>query len=355
MSNKKVFTHNETRELMVAMYAQISRMFEGEAEVAVYGIARGGVPVAYGLVGVAAVVTVGPKIMIAERPEDADLLVDDIIDSGNTMELWTKQYDLPFMALLDRVGDDLGTETWFEFPWESVQRDTKKSHDDSIVGTIKNRIREKGAPFKANDNISEFISENELSMLQAELTTRCRSVLEGLVIDIDNDHNTQDTAARMAKMFLRQIYKGRYEPKPKITSFPNEKNLDEMFVTGPITVRSACSHHFVPIVGQCYIAVIPSEDMVIGLSKFNRIVEWIARRPQIQEEMTVQIADELEELMQPKGLAVIVDAEHLCMTWRGVEETPGQAKMTTNVVRGIFRNDPTARAELMATLNRQRG
>lgn len=212
--------------------------------------------------------------------------------------------------------------------------------------TIKTLLQLADLPFKANDNIALVMNEELTDELQAEVEEKVQALLEALVIDTANDHNTQGTAKRVAKMFLREVYKGRYQPAPAITDFPNAKNLDEMYVTGPITLRSACSHHLVPIVGKCWIGIIPG-DRVIGLSKFNRIVEWIAARPQIQEEMTVQIADYIEEHLAPKGLAVIVQATHLCMTWRGVRETM-ESSMTTSVMRGIMREDVAARNEFLA-------
>ncbi len=215
--------------------------------------------------------------------------------------------------------------------------------------TIKTLLEVNNIPYKANDNISVVLSEELLDELQIEVEGKVQALLSSLVIDTANDHNTKDTAKRVAKMFLHEVYKGRYLPPPKITDFPNAMQLDEMYVTGPITIRSACSHHLVPIVGKCWIGIIPG-DRVIGLSKFNRIVEWFAARPQIQEELTVQIADFIEREIAPKGLAVIVDATHLCMTWRGVRETM-EASMKTSVMRGIMRDDIAARNEFLALVN----
>ena len=216
----------------------------------------------------------------------------------------------------------------------------------NIVETLTARLRSAGVPFLANDNIAGYITPTEMKLLRQELTQRAEHFLQGLVIDTANDHNTSGTAGRIAKMYLEEVFKGRYTAPPVITDFPNAKGLDEMYMTGPITIRSACSHHFVPIVGRCWIGIIPG-DRVIGLSKFNRIVDWVASRPQIQEELVMQIADYLDEKMAPKGLAVVVEATHMCMTWRGVREGM-EAKMTTNVMRGAFRDKPEARAEFMA-------
>ena len=216
----------------------------------------------------------------------------------------------------------------------------------SIVDILTERLKAAGAPFLANDNIAGYVTPAEMAQLKMELTHRAEYFLQGLVIDTANDHNTRGTAGRIAKMCLEEVFKGRYTAPPVITDFPNAKGLDEMCMTGPITIRSACSHHFVPIVGRCWIGIIPG-DRVIGLSKFNRIVDWVASRPQIQEELVLQTADYLDEKMAPKGLAVVVQATHLYMIWRGVREGM-EAKMTTNVMRGAFRDKPEARAEFMA-------
>ena len=145
------------------------------------------------------------------------------------------------------------------------------------------------------------------------------SSLKHLVIDVENDHNTQETAERVSKMYLNEVFKGRYHEQPKVTSFPNDKNLDEIYTVGPISVRSACSHHLVPILGECWIGIKPG-NKVIGLSKFARVADWVFSRPHIQEEAVMILADEIEKLCEPKGLGIIVKAQHYCMKWRGVKE-----------------------------------
>jgi GTP cyclohydrolase I len=153
-------------------------------------------------------------------------------------------------------------------------------------------------------------------------------------------------------MFLREVFGGRYTPKPNITAFPNANNYDELYITGPITVRSTCAHHLQNITGHCWIGVFPGKE-VIGLSKFNRLVDWIASRPQIQEEMTVQIADAIEEETKAAGVAVIMKAEHHCMTHRGVREH--ESDMTTSVMRGKFRKDPSLKQELLQLVSTMKG
>lgn len=214
----------------------------------------------------------------------------------------------------------------------------------SISEVIQQRLEENNVPYNANDNISEYIEEGELDLLQKEVEGKIQGVLESLVIDTIRDHNTQETAKRVAKMYCREVFKGRYVKQPKITDFPNAKNLDEIYSVGPITVRSACSHHMVPIMGQAWIGIKPSKR-VIGISKFNRLTEWVFSRPHIQEEGVMILADEIEKLVKPEGLIVIVKADHYCMKWRGVREP--DCSMTTSVVRGSFRNKPHQKQEFL--------
>jgi GTP cyclohydrolase I len=209
---------------------------------------------------------------------------------------------------------------------------------------IRARLLDAGASFHANDNISAYLEEGELSDLQDEVEVAVANLLDNLIIDTGNDHNTCETAKRVAKMLLHETYKGRYIGRPKVTDFPNVKSMDETYIVGPIDIRSTCSHHLVPITGQAWVGVIPG-SRVIGLSKFSRIIEWIMARPQIQEEATMQLADELEELIKPRALGVVLKAQHMCMTWRGVRNS--ETVMTTMAMRGIFGSDHAARAEFL--------
>ena len=222
-----------------------------------------------------------------------------------------------------------------------------------ISDTIRKRIEEAGEGFFSNQNISDFIEgDNELQLLQDEVQDKMEEVLRSLVIDTANDHNTQETAKRVAKMFIHETFGGRYEAKPRVTAFPNASDYDQLYLTGPISIRSTCAHHFQNIVGKCWIGVFPGEQ-VIGLSKFNRIVDWVATRPQIQEEMTEQIADEIQKITEAKGLAVIVKAEHHCMTMRGVKEHASD--MTTSVMRGVIQTDHALRSEFLKLVSGMKG
>ena len=204
----------------------------------------------------------------------------------------------------------------------------------------------------ANDTIYASLNEGDLQMIEDEVAEAFQGVLKALIINTTDDHNTKDTARRVAKMFVHELFKGRYYPPPEITAFPNAKKYDQIYITGPISIDSTCAHHFQPITGSCYIGIFPDEK-VIGLSKFNRMVDWIASRPQIQEEMTEQIADMIEKETSALGVAVIIKAEHFCMTARGVKEH--ESEMMTSVVRGIFRDEPTTKAEFFSLLNNMKG
>ena len=218
-----------------------------------------------------------------------------------------------------------------------------------ISDVIRKRIELDNGSFFANDNISKYINQGELELLQYEVETNLENVLQSLIIDTKNDHNTIETAKRVAKMYINEVFKGRYIEPPKVTEFPNAKQLDELYVLGPITVRSACSHHLVPIIGKLWVGVLPSNN-VIGISKFSRIVDWVMSRPHIQEEAIIMVADELEKLMRPKGLAVFLEATHMCMTWRGVKD-PG-TEMINSVMRGEFRDNPSLKHEFLTVIKR---
>ena len=216
---------------------------------------------------------------------------------------------------------------------------------------IRERIEAAGKRFHANDNIAEFIhSDEERRQLRDEVEGHVEAMLRALVIDTESDHNTQDTARRVAKMYLNEVFAGRYEPAPPMTEFPNVEKLNELMVVGPITARSACSHHLCPIMGKIWIGVLPNADSnLIGLSKFVRLADWIMSRPQIQEEAVKTLADELESKIAPDGLAVVMRADHFCMHWRGVKD---RSKMTSSVMRGSFLRDSSLRKEFLSLIGR---
>ena len=226
--------------------------------------------------------------------------------------------------------------------------------DEGTPVSVKIRERLKAARkrFNANDNISQFVQPGELELLLDEVEQKMKGVLSSLVIDTDNDHNTDDTARRVAKMYVQEVFRGRYVAAPTITEFPNAEHLNELMIVGPITVRSACSHHFCPVIGKIWIGVLPNEHTnVIGLSKYARLAEWVMCRPQIQEEAVVQLADLIQEKTQPDGLAIVMEASHYCMAWRGVKDM--DSKMINSVMRGVFLKDSNLRREFLSLIPRK--
>jgi GTP cyclohydrolase I len=204
----------------------------------------------------------------------------------------------------------------------------------------------------ANDNIAEFVREGELDELKAEVQAKVQDLLRALVIDTESDHNTNETAQRVAKMYVDEVFRGRYVPMPAVTEFPNVGKLNELMIVGPITVRSACSHHLCPILGRVWIGVLPNEHSnLIGLSKYVRIADWVLSRPQIQEEAVTMLANELQERVRPDGLALVMEADHFCMHWRGVKDN--DAAMVNSVMRGAFLKDANLRREFLSLLPRK--
>lgn len=223
--------------------------------------------------------------------------------------------------------------------------------DEGVPVSVKIRERLAAAKkrYNANDNIAKFIEPGELEKLLDEVEVKMQGVLDSMVIDTENDHNTNNTARRVAKMYLNEVFKGRYLPAPAVTEFPNAEHLNELMIVGPITVRSACSHHFCPVIGQVWIGVLPNEHTnVIGLSKYARLAEWVMGRPQIQEEAVVQLADLIMEKTTPDGLAIVMEATHFCMGWRGVKDL--NSKMINSVMRGVFLKDPNLRREFLSLI-----
>ena len=226
------------------------------------------------------------------------------------------------------------------------------SHADEgspVSVKIRERLVAARKRFFANDNIADFIQPGEIEQLLDEVEGKMQGVLDSLVIDTDNDHNTAATARRVARMYLNEVFKGRYVQAPAITEFPNAEHLNELLIVGPITVRSACSHHMCPVIGKIWIGVMPNEHTnVIGLSKYARLAEWIMGRPQIQEEAVVQLADLIQAKTQPDGLAIVMEASHYCMAWRGVKDM--DSKMINSVMRGVFLKDSNLRREFLALI-----
>lgn len=200
--------------------------------------------------------------------------------------------------------------------------------------------------FDANGH--ETLSEEDRKKMIMQLDQKFSEVMDILRID-RNDPNCTNTPMRMAKMYVNELLKGRFNEAPKMTVFPNRKHVNNLIISKGIEVKSLCSHHWLPISGHCAIGYIPNEH-VIGLSKLTRIVDWFARRPQIQEEMGEQIADRLMKILKPKALGVVIRAKHYCMISRGVKSSEEQSLMTTSVMRGYMLEDLNLRNEFLTLI-----
>ncbi len=216
---------------------------------------------------------------------------------------------------------------------------------------IKEKLQKAGKRFWAGDNISEFLEEGDQQKLIDELAPKFESVLEGLVIDIENDPNSHDTGRRLAKMYINELMAGRYEPMPNATAFPND-SIDRY--EGMLVVRSEltsmCSHHHQIVRGVAYIGIIASEKL-IGLSKYTRIAQWCAERGTLQEELANDIAREIKKATGTKNLGVYIQATHGCVENRGVKAHSSLTQ--TTVLEGAFKDDPATKKEFMDNIKLQ--
>lgn len=198
----------------------------------------------------------------------------------------------------------------------------------------------------------------EGTMSEFEFQERCKMAREkfdefliALGYDINNDPNMKETSKRFVKMLTREIARGTYEAPPKITVFENQYLYSGIVFEGGIDVKSLCSHHLAFIKGKAYVAYIPG-NKVIGLSKLNRIVDWFARRPQLQEQLTVQIHDYISRILDCKDVAVLIEAEHMCVSMRGVENS--NSYTTTSKLSGVFLDQSNlSRHEFYNMINRK--
>jgi len=221
----------------------------------------------------------------------------------------------------------------------------------STSNKIKDKLKEAGKRFWAGDNISEYMEEGDQQKLIDELAPKFEAVLEGLVIDIENDPNSNDTGRRLAKMYINELMAGRYEPMPNATAFPND-SIDRY--EGMLVVRSEltsmCSHHHQIVRGVAYIGIIASEKL-IGLSKYTRIAQWCAMRGTLQEELANDIVREIQKATGTENLGVYIQATHGCVENRGVKAHSSLTQ--TTVLKGSFKEDPGTKKEFMDNIKLQ--
>jgi len=220
-----------------------------------------------------------------------------------------------------------------------------------ISQKIKERVVSAGARAWANDNISDYMEEGEKQQLIEEAMPAFENVLQSLVIDTETDPNSQDTARRMAKMYINEIMSGRYDPMPNPSSFPNyiEGGYEGMLVVRS-ELTSLCSHHHQTVKGVAYIGIIAGPKL-LGLSKYSRIAQWVARRGTLQEELNVMIADKIQEITGTEHVGVYVQATHGCCENRGIMAHSSLTQ--TTVLRGAFKNEPDVRKEFIDNVKLQ--
>lgn len=221
-----------------------------------------------------------------------------------------------------------------------------------ISEIIANRIKRSGDRFFSCDNISDHILEGELLELKRQLAISFDQVLRDLVIDVEGDPNSFDTAQRLAKMYIDEIFRGRYYPKPKINAFPNEgDDMYEGMLVVRADIKSVCSHHHKDVNGTAFIGIIPS-GKVLGLSKYIRLAQWEARRGTLQEELCTRIAKTISKETESKDVAVYIEATHGCVSCRGVEQENSLTQ--TTVLLGGFKDDMKVREEFYHNISMQK-
>ena len=270
----------------------IQRCASTEA-IAIYGVPKNGLIVALLLQ------SCNKRYVIMDTPEYASFIVDDLIDSGRTRDKYKKDYpETPFVVLYRK-----DTDAWISFPWE-------KPASEDIAETVTRQL--------------EYLGED------------CKR--DGLL----------DTPKRVVKSWDK-LYGGYSEDPEKILSVTFDQEYDEMVLLKDIELYSTCEHHMLPFFGKCHIAYVP-EKKVVGISKLARLMECFSRRLQIQERLGRQIVSAIKENLKPKGVACIIEAQHFCMTSRGVEKQ--KSIMVTSALDGVFKEDPKAREELMRLIGR---
>lgn len=299
---KTYLSHQNIQALAFKLANQINALHldkkSAPSSINVYPIPRGGIPVVYLLKG-----HTRSAINIVDSPNEAEVFVDDIIDSGKTMQRYCDKYPgKPFFALLDKNAP-LFEGKWIVFPWETREEDNDESATDNVVRLLQ--------------YIGEDADREGLRETPARVVKAWRHWASGYGVDIPS---------------LLKVFEDGGE------------NYDEMVIVRDIPIYSKCEHHLADIFGTASIAYIPN-GRIVGLSKLSRVADAFARRLQVQERLTSQIADALNQHLQPKGVGVIVRARHMCMESRGINQ---QGHHTiTSALRGVLKDDPAKRAEFM--------
>ena len=228
----------------------------------------------------------------------------------------------------------------------------EKGHEErNLADVIRFKMQREGKRFWAGDNISDYVSEEHKAILIKEATEAFEKVLDTLLIDRENDPNSQGTANRLAKMYFNEVMSGRYDTAPDATAFPNdsEDRYEGMLVVRS-ELRSMCSHHHQPVTGVAYIGIIAANKL-IGLSKYTRIAQWCARRGTLQEELCNNIAREIMKATDSENVGVYIEMTHGCVENRGVMAHSSLTQ--TTVLKGAFLSDPGTKKEFFDNIQLQ--
>lgn len=304
---KLVLNQYDVRQRAMTVAGSILEMAKvaGQTSVRLYGVPRGGIPAAYAVS--AELLRLGLKTNVVEYPTESDYIVDDIIDSGKTRTRYQRLYtETPFFALVDKLGTAAADDPWIVFPWEQDD----EAHDESATDIVVRLLQRIG-----EDPTREGLLETPRRVIKA-----WDEWFSGYKVDVSSVLKTFTDGA--------SEYKG-----------------DEFVLVSNIPVYSFCEHHMAAIFGHAHVAYIP-QGKIVGLSKMNRLVEVFARRLQVQERLTNQIADAIDSHLRPRGVGVLVKARHMCMESRGVR-SPGQYT-TTSALRGNLLLNASSRQEFMA-------
>ena len=227
-----------------------------------------------------------------------------------------------------------------------------KGYEEGYLGdAIRFKMKRDKKRFWAGDNVSDYVTNEDKEKLIDEATGAFETVLDRLLIDRENDPNSQGTARRLAKMYFNEIMGGRYDPAPDATAFPNDSadRYEGMLVVRS-ELRSMCSHHHQPVSGVAYIGIIAANKL-IGLSKYTRIAQWCARRGTLQEELCNDIAREIMKATASENVAVYIQAIHGCCENRGIMAHSSLTQ--TTVLKGAFNTDPGTKKEFMDNVKLQ--
>lgn len=217
---------------------------------------------------------------------------------------------------------------------------------------IAEQLKSKGVRFWANDNIAKHLSQADRWTLKKETEEAFEGVLKSLLIDIEEDPNSEGTAHRLSKMMWDELFAGRYDEAPRVTAFPNEgsEKYDGMLVIRA-EVNSQCSHHWQPVHGTCFIGILP-KNKVLGLSKYSRIVEWHSRRGTLQEELCQRIRRSIAHYTDTDDVAVYIEASHGCCENRGIMS--GNSLTQTISLGGVFLSDVSNKEEFFHNISMQK-